>query len=420
MVAAMPTPRVISRRNLLRGMAAGSVATGLAACGVSGSPSPSPSSTPSPRPFPTPSPAESEPPAPTPEPTEPPAPTSDPAALQRKIGRLLMVGFRGLTIVSDDPIAQALSDGLGGVILYDRDHVTGTRNIESPGQLAALTASLRAAAPGGLLIAIDQEGGRVSRLKPARGFPATQSQAEIGATGDPAAAFQAGMDMAETMAAAGIDFDLAPVVDVNVNPSNPAIGAFDRSFSDDPAVVAAMAEAEIHGLHEFGIRAAIKHFPGLGSATANSDVAHVDVTATWTEDELLPFERLIGAGLPDAVMTGHIVNDTLDPGIPASLSRETIEGLLRGRLGWSGAVITDDLGAEAIAMRYSQEEAVALALEAGNDLLLFANQTLYVPDLAQQLVETIAGLVASGRITEGRIDESIERLDVLVFGAAIE
>jgi len=146
----------------------------------------------------------------------------------------------------------------------------------------------------------------------------------------------------------------------------------------------------------------------------------VDVTATWTEEELVPYELLITAGLPDAVMTGHIVNDALDPGVPASLSAETIEGLLRERLGWTGAVITDDLGAEAIALRYTRAESVALALEAGNDLLLFANQTIYVPDLAEQLVETIVALVESGRISEGRIDESIERLDVLVFGAAIE
>jgi beta-N-acetylhexosaminidase len=331
-----------------------------------------------------------------------------------------MVGFRGFTIEPDDPITRALNAGLGGVILFDQDRITRTRNIESPGQLAALTASLRAAAAGSLLIAIDQEGGRVSRLRPARGFPQTRSQAEIGATDDPDEAFEAGLAMGETMSSAGIDFDLAPVVDVNVNPSNPAIGALDRSFSDDPAVVAAMAEAEIHGLHEHGIRAAIKHFPGLGSASANTDLEQVDVTGTWTEEELLPYEILFAAGLPDGVMSGHVVNDTLDPGIPASLSVETIEGLLRGRLGWTGAVITDDLGAEAIATRYTRDEAVALALEAGNDLLLFANQTIYVPDLAEELVETILALVASGRITEGRIDESIDRLDVLVFGAAIE
>lgn len=331
-----------------------------------------------------------------------------------------MVGFRGFTIEPDDPITRALNAGLGGVILFDQDRVTRSRNIESPDQLAALTASLRAAAPGNLLIAIDQEGGRVSRLKPARGFPATRSQAEVGATADPDEAFESGRAMGETMSVAGIDLDLAPVVDVNVNPSNPAIGALGRSFSDDPAVVGAMAEAEIHGLHEHGIRAAIKHFPGLGSASASTDLQYVDVTDTWTEDELLPYEVLIAAGLPDAVMTGHMVNDALDPGVPASLSLETIEGLLRGRLGWTGAVITDDLGAEAIATRYARDEAVALALEAGNDLLLFANQTIYVPDLAEQLVGTILALVESGRISEGRIDESIERLDLLVLGTAIE
>jgi beta-N-acetylhexosaminidase len=331
-----------------------------------------------------------------------------------------MVGFRGFTIGPDDPVTQALEAGLGGVILFDRDQVTGTRNVESPEQLAALVASLRAAASANLIVAIDQEGGRVSRLNPARGFPATQSQAEVGATDDPDVAFETGRAMAETMAAAGIDLDLAPVVDVNVNPANPAIGALDRSFSDDPAIVAAMAEAEIHGLHEHGVRAAIKHFPGLGSASANTDLDAVDVTDTWTEAELEPYETLIGAGVPDAVMTGHMVNDQLDPGMPASLSQPTVEGVLRERLGWTGAVITDDLGAEAIAGRYDRDEAVALALEAGNDLLLFANQTVHVPDLAAQLVETIAGLVASGRISEARIDESVERVEVLAVGSAIE
>ena len=331
-----------------------------------------------------------------------------------------MVGFRGFRIGPDDPIAKALEAGLGGVILFDRDLVTGTRNIESPKQLAALTASLRAAASGNLIIAIDQEGGRVSRLKPAQGFPATRSQAEIGATDDPEVALEAGHAMGATMASAGIDLDLAPVVDVDVNPTNPAVGALQRSFSADPTIVAAMAEAEIHGLHEVGIRAAIKHFPGLGSASANTDLDHVDVTRTWTKAELEPFETLVSLGLPDAVMIGHMVNDTIDPGVPASLSPATVDGLLRGRLGWTGAVMTDDLGAAAIASRYEQSEAVALAIEAGNDLLLFANQTVYVPDLARQLVDTIVELVASGRISQARIDESIARIDVLAVGAAIE
>jgi beta-N-acetylhexosaminidase len=416
----MPTPDAISRRALLRALAAGSVAAGLAACGAQATPVPSPSAASrAPVGMPTPSATPTPIPSPTPVPVTP-APSSDPAALRRKIGRLLMVGFRGLSIGPGDPITKALEGGLGGVILFDRDRVTGVRNIRSPDQLAALTAALREAAAESLIVAIDQEGGRVSRLKPAQGFPDTRSQAEIGATDDPDEAFEFGRAMAETMADAGIDLDLAPVVDVNVNPANPAVGALERSFSADPSVVAAMAEAEIHGLHEYGVRAAIKHFPGLGSASANTDHDHVDVTKTWTEAELEPYETLIAAGLPDAVMTGHMVNDTLDPGVPASLSVATVEGLLRGRLGWAGAVITDDLGAEAIASRYTREEAVALAVEAGNDLLLFANQSVYVPDLAAELVETVLGLVTTGRISEARIDQSIERLDALAVGTAIE
>ena len=331
-----------------------------------------------------------------------------------------MVGFRGLTIGPHDPISKALDAGLGGVILFDRDRVKPTRNIKSPAQLKALTASLRAASSGNLIIALDQEGGQVTRLKPAQGFPATRSEADVGATGDPDEAFAAGRSMGATMSSVGVDLDLAPVVDVNVNPTNPAIGALERSFSSDPAVVSTMAEAEIRGLHDQGVRAAVKHFPGLGSATANTDFDHVDVTKTWTDSELDPYRALISAGLPDAVMSGHIVNDTLDPGVPASLSPPTIDGLLRRQLGWTGVVVTDDLGAEAIAGRYRRDEAIALALEAGNDLLLFANQTIYVADLAAEVIDTIVGHVMSGRIAETRMDASIERLDLLAVGRAIE
>jgi beta-N-acetylhexosaminidase len=331
---------------------------------------------------------------------------------------MLLVGFRGLEIRPDDAITVALEAGVGGVILFDRDQTRGgSRNIASPQQLARLTASLRAAASGPLLIAVDQEGGRVSRLNPAQGFPGTKTQAAVGATGEPDVALAVGRAMGATMASAGIDFDLAPVVDVNVDPDNPAIGALDRSFSADPGVVAAMAEAEIRGLHQRGIRSAIKHFPGLGSATANTDfAASVDVTNTWTEAELEPYETLIGLGLPDAVMSAHILNRHLDPKLPASLSPAVVDGLLRRRLGWTGAVMTDDLGAAAITSHYQRAEAIALAIEAGNDLLTFANQATYVDDLARRVVAAIVAHVESGRITEARIDESIARLDRLVAG----
>ena len=328
---------------------------------------------------------------------------------------MLLVGFRGLEIGPDDAIAKALADGLGGVILFDRDQSSGgSRNIASPKQLARLTASLRAAATAPLLIGIDQEGGQVARLGPAHGFPRTRSQAAIGATDDPAKARAAGRAMGATMAAAGIDLDLAPVVDVDVDPANPAIGALGRSFSADPSVVAAMAAAEIEGLHAHGIRTVLKHFPGLGSASANTDFARVDVTDTWTKRELEPYDTLIGLGLPDAIMSAHIVNRHLDPKLPASLSPAVVTGLLRDKMGWDGPVVTDDLGAVAITSVFKRREAIALAIEAGNDLLTFANQATYEDDLASKVIDTIVDLVHSGRLRESRIDASVARLDRLV------
>ncbi|MEO8570404.1 MAG: glycoside hydrolase family 3 N-terminal domain-containing protein [Chloroflexota bacterium] len=411
----MTYDRRISRRALLGAMAAGSVAAGLAACGgVSPSTGPAPGGQSA-----TPSTVSSSTPASAPPSRTPPAatPSADPAKLRAKIARMLLFGFRGLTIGPNDPITRAITGGLGGVILFDRDQMTGgKRNIASPAQLAELTTALRAAASSPLLIALDQEGGRVSRLNPAMGFPATKTEAAIGATSDPAIAHAAGLAMGRTMAKAGVNFDLAPVVDVNVDPRNPAIGALDRSFSADPSIVAALAEAEIRGLHEAGIRSAIKHFPGLGSAAANTDFAVVDVTKTWTEMELEPFQTLIGLDLPDAIMSAHILDRRRDPDAPASLSPATVDVLLRGRLGWSGAVMTDDLGAVAITSRFSQAEAIAKAIEAGNDLLTFANQATYVPDLAEHVIDTIVGFVASGRVSESRIDQSIARLDILAAG----
>jgi beta-N-acetylhexosaminidase len=395
------------------------VAAWLAACVPPRSASPAPSApAPSPSsgvPSPTSGAAATATPPPTAAPTATPIASPDLDALRRKIGRLLIVGFRGLELESGSAIETALKAGLGGVILFDRDQATGgSRNIASPKQVRALTTALRAAATTPLLIAVDQEGGRVARLTPAYGFPDTRSEAAIGATDDPDEALAAGRSMGRTMASVGIDLDLAPVVDLDIVPTNPAIGALDRSFSKDPAVVAAMADAEIRGLHGAGVRAVLKHFPGLGSATANTDFDRVDVTDSWTDAELDPYRTLFGLGTPDAVMAAHIVQRHLDPKLPASLSPKVIDGLLRRQLGWTGPVMTDSLGADAITSVYARDEAVALALEAGNDLLLFANQGKYETHLARDLTETIVGLVRSGRITEARLDASVQRVQQLL------
>ncbi|MBI3746084.1 MAG: glycoside hydrolase family 3 [Chloroflexi bacterium] len=349
------------------------------------------------------------------------APSASAAGLRSKIGRLLVVGFRGTALPEGSLIRRAIEAGeLGGVILFDRDHLTGTagRNITSPSQLSALTDAIRSAAltgplGGNVIVAVDQEGGKIARLNPSDGYPATETEAALGAANDLNHTTDAATLMAITLAGAGIDLNLAPVVDLNVNPANPAIGALGRSFSADPAVVVAQASAVIDAHHAAGIKCAIKHFPGEGSATANTDDGTVDVTRSWTRAELQPFRELVAARAPDAVMVGHIVNGQLDPQHPASLSRATVTGLLRSDIGWIGPVISDDMQAPAISRAFGTDEAIALALEAGVDLLLFANQQVHDEAIGTHAITVIEGLVGSGRISEARIDESISRIEGL-------
>ena len=380
----------------------------LAGCGVAPA-SERPGATASPTASRSASPVATLPPSPTPAPT--PTPPAGPS-LEVRIARLLVVGFRGLTVDDAGPVADAIaSDGLGGVILFSRDQLTGgQRNVESPDQVRRLVADLRALARDRtLLVAIDQEGGRVARLTPDHGFPAVAGQAEIGGAAESAVTAWA-TGIASTLADAGINLNFAPVVDLDVNPANPAIGALGRAFSADPAVVARDAAIEVRAHRAAGVRTALKHFPGLGSASTNTDFGVADVTKTWTRRELEPYRTLMADGSVDAVMVGHVVNGQLDADAPASLSAATVTGLLRGELGWGRPVITDDLQAAAITEAFGADAAIELALAAGNDLLLLANQQSYEPEIAAHVIELVAGLVRDRTIPEERIDESYARV----------
>jgi beta-N-acetylhexosaminidase len=338
-------------------------------------------------------------------------------SLSEKIAGLMVIGFRGSRLAQVPWLRTALRDtGLGGVILFDRDQLTGAqRNVLSPSQVKTLVADLRAAAAERtIIVSVDQEGGIVTRLSPAHGFPAVASEAEIG-QGTVAAARTWGRGIARTLSSVGINLNFAPVVDLNVNPKSPAIGALDRSFSADPDVVVEMATAEIEAHRAAGVRTTLKHFPGIGSSTTNTDFGVADVTKTWTRTELEPFRRLIDAGTADLVMAGHVVNGQLDADHPASLSKATVTDLLRGELGWTGIVVTDDLQAAAIDRAFGFEEAVVLALEAGNDLLLFANQQTYDPRILGKAIGAVVAAVKAGRLTEARIDEAFGRVAAL-FG----
>ncbi len=335
--------------------------------------------------------------------------------LAHRIASLLIVGFRGERLADVPWVRTAIAgDQLGGVIVFDRDQLTGgARNVGSPAQVAALTRDLRTAAgSNGLLIGVDQEGGVVTRLGPAHGFPALASQAHVGA-GTVAAARIWARTLAGTVADAGCNLDFAPVVDLDVNPSSPAIGALGRSFAADPNVVVQLAGVELDALHARGVRSAAKHFPGIGSSTVNTDFGVADVTKTWSPTELEPYRRLRAAGKLDAVMVGHVVNGRIDEGRPASLSRATLD-VLRGDIGFDGPAVTDDLQAAAITQRFGADEAVLLALEAGNDLLLFANQQVYDPGIVGHIVGVVLGAVAHGRLTGAQIDEKWARRRALL------
>jgi beta-N-acetylhexosaminidase len=385
------------------GAAAGAIAAG---CSLIAQATPTPI-----RPSPTPT---QSPPTPTPTPTSPPtaspSPSPPPVSLRRRAARLLVVGFKGRQLSPTHWVIRAIEDeGIGGLILF-------ARNIASRDQLIELTATLReAAASAPLLIAVDQEGGTVARLGPDNGYPSTPSAATVGRQG-PGRALEVGRQIGQMLAGAGINLNLAPVVDLNVNPDNPSIGALGRSFSADPDVVVELAGAVIGGMHESGVLATLKHFPGLGSATGDTDRQFVDVTDTWMRAELEPFARLVADELPDAVMAANALNGQLDDRRPSSLSAATIE-LLRAELGWNGVVITDDLQAGALSTAYADDAIVRLALDAGDDLLLFANTQVYKTEIVTRTLDTIEELVAQGELDEAQVDKSVARIERMLARA---
>jgi beta-N-acetylhexosaminidase len=329
------------------------------------------------------------------------------------LGQLLLVGFRGTGDDAEADLRRLVCDvGVGGLLLFGR-------NVVDPSQVAWLTTRAREIAgecdAPSLLIAVDAEGGRVMRLRPDAGYGPTLSAQELGATNDLVLAQREGRRIAGMLREAGINWNLAPVVDVGYNPANPVIVGYGRSFGADPRRVVALARAWIGGMHEAGILTALKHFPGHGSSFTDSHHGFVDVTDTADpEVELLPYRELIGAGLADSVMTAHVFNGRLDRKYPATLSRRTVTDLLRGRLGFDGPVISDDLRMGAIEQRYGIDRAAVLSLDAGVDMLIIADDRL--PDdrsAAELALVAVRTAVGSGRLSIDRVTEALARVRAL-------
>ncbi|MFZ5441769.1 MAG: beta-N-acetylhexosaminidase [Myxococcota bacterium] len=313
---------------------------------------------------------------------------------------LFIVGFPGTS--PDAEVKRLIDDGVGGVILFKR-------NVESPRQVAELVRALKTHAGRPLLASVDQEGGRVARLRGAP-FTSLPPMRQLGLAGDAALVERAGRLLALEVRALGFDVDFAPVLDVDTNPANPVIG--DRSFHRDAAEVARLGVALGRGLEAGGVASCGKHFPGHGDTAKDS---HLDLPslphdlARLRSTELVPFAQWAKAGLA-SVMTAHVIFDALDPGVPATMSRKVLDGLLRRELGYQGVVVSDDLEMKAISEHFSIERAVVDGLLAGVDAFLVCHHA----DVQRRAIDALVKAVEQGTVPRARLEEARSRVAALM------
>ena len=323
------------------------------------------------------------------------------------VGQLLWVGFQGTELPA--ALAKQLDAGTYGVAILFRRNIRYVEDVADLEALVALNRDLHRKAPDGTpaLIAIDQEGGRVARVRaPATLWPPMMQHDRSSAPDDVRTAEAVGLAVGQELRALGVDIDFAPVLDVHTNPANPIIG--DRAFGTVAETVTRRALAFARGLDAAGVLACGKHFPGHGDTDTDSHLALPRIDHDWARlesVELAPFKAAAAAGLP-MVMTAHVVFGALDAAVPATLSKQVITGLLRERLGYRGVIVSDDLDMNAIAANMGADRAAVGAIRAGCDVVL-----LCCDEANQQLAEE--GLV---KAAEGdselrrRIGESAERV----------
>ena len=336
--------------------------------------------------------------------------------LEQKIGQMLMVGFHGTTATKDTQICKDIKKyHLGAVILFDYNPVNKNKakNIATKKQLKQLTKELQACAyDGKLLIAVDQEGGKVQRLKSKYGFYGRFPKASDVIKMDQSHIKSTYTKMSKELKSVGINYDLAPVVDLDINQKNHVIHGLGRSFGKNPKIVAKYASTFIDAMHTHGVLTALKHFPGHGSSEGDTHKGFVDVTNLWNNVELAPYKLLNHKA--DTVMVAHVFNKHIDAKYPATLSKKTVDGLLRKTLGFYGVVITDDLQMGAISKKYGLKKTLKLAINAGDDILLIGNQLDPTQVKSPKtLVNIIVDLLNTGKVSMTRINQSYKRIQKL-------
>ena len=308
-----------------------------------------------------------------------------------------VAGFHGLEL--PDKLKDLLANGLGGVVLF-------SRNIQSAEQLKALTAEIKHYGGPEVIIAVDQEGGPVQRLRNIGTY--IPSAAEVGKL-DAGAATVIGTIIAKEVAAFGFNVDFAPVLDV-MDPGGDAIIG-ERAFSENPMECATNGAKFITAMHAQSVAACGKHFPGHGSANADSHKALPRITKEYQElsnKDLVPFRSAAGVGLK-MIMTAHCVYDAIDPDLPATFSPQVIQGLLRRGLGFDRVVISDDLEMKAIADNFSIEDSIKLGVEAGLDLWMFCSDV----DRLIEAAGVLSTLYNNDPFIRSRMNESSKRIKIL-------
>ncbi len=313
--------------------------------------------------------------------------------LKSLISNMIIIGFEGETVPPS--LAHYIKEnGIGGVILF-------SKNIKNPSQLKALTTSLKSL-DSTIMIATDQEGGLVQRLRAKNGFFDTPKPIMIAKRGEKEAK-KCYTSMAKMLSENGINLNFAPVVDLAKNPHNQVIAKYGRAFSSKSEEVIRYADIFIHAMQKEGVLSVIKHFPGHGSSLADSHKGFVDVSESWSREELEPFLELKSK----AIMTAHIFNSYLDEIYPATLSQKT-NALLRDS-GFDGVLISDDLQMKAISKNFDLNTTLREAINASVDILLFGNQ-LAKPIKIKDLVTRIEAMVKRGEIKVARIKEANRRI----------
>ena len=319
--------------------------------------------------------------------------------LHRLAARLVGIGFVGTSLPVE--ARDLIRRGVRNCILF-------ARNIEDPQQLAELNLQIKTLAGDPMMMSVDQEGGRVLRMR--EPFTLIPAMRQVGQAGDEKLAYEIGRVVAREIRAVNFDMNLAPVCDVDSNPGNPVISS--RSFGQTPELVAQLAAALVRGIQSQGVGACAKHFPGHGDTIKDS---HHDLPtlpshdmARMNEIELPPFEAAIKSGVA-GVMTAHVIYSPIDPNYPGTMSKTILGGILRKQLGFGGLVVSDDMQMKAIADHYGFDDAVVRAVDAGVDLLWICHTT----ELQSRAIDCIIKAVERGALSVRRLEEAVRHQDAV-------